>query len=133
MGVDPVRPSVLIDECLPRSLGEVFAAAGYEVHVVGALLPGGSPDVSVVAAALDVGAIVVTTDSDFRRMKASAEGQGGRLERADRVYFKRCSHVEARARVAELMDVIDREYRLAKQNGRKFFIQITRESYTVYR
>jgi predicted nuclease of predicted toxin-antitoxin system len=103
------------------------------VYVVGELLPAGSPDASVVAAALDKNAIVVTTDSDFRKMKRTAQGSAGRLERADRIYLKRCPHNIARRRITELIDTIEAEYVLAKVSDRKFFIQITAESYTVFR
>lgn len=126
-------PPLLIDECLPQSIAAFFQARGYSVLVVGQALPAGTPDASVVAAALDQGAIVVTHDSDFRQMKASASGAGGRLQRADRIYFKKCSHAQALARVARLINVIEAEYRIAKANNSKFFIQITANSYTVFR
>ena len=126
-------PPLLIDECLPQSIANFFASRGYSVLVVGQALPAGSPDASVVAAALDQGAIVVTHDSDFRNMKASATGAGGRLQRADRIYFKKCSHAQALARVKHLIDVIETEYRIAKTTNSKFFIQITANSYTVFR
>ncbi len=100
---------------------------------MGQALPAGAPDVSVVAAALNQGAIVVTHDSEFRQMKASASGTGGRLQRADRIYFKNCNHAQALARLAQLIDVIEAEYRIVKANNSKFFIQITANSYTVFR
>jgi hypothetical protein len=126
-------PPPLIDECLPNSIAAFFRGRGYSVTVVGQALPAGAPDVSVVAAALDQGAIVVTHDSDFRQMRSSASGAGGRLQRADRIYFKKCSHARALARVAQPIDVIETEYRIAKANNGKFLIQITANSYTVFR
>ncbi|MGH2615409.1 MAG: DUF5615 family PIN-like protein [Thermomicrobiales bacterium] len=132
MGTPPLPP-LLIDECLPQSIADFFQARGYSVLVVGQALPAGAPDVSVVAAALDRGAIVVTHDSDFRNMRASVTGTGGRLQRADRIYFKKCSHAQALARLAQLIDVIETEYRIAKATNSKFFIQITANLYTVFR
>jgi hypothetical protein len=126
-------PAVLIDECLGTSFAEYFELRGYTVYVVGSRLPAGSPDVSVVAAALAEDAIVVTTDSDFRRMREAATGHKGGLERADRIFFKRCKHSRAMSRIAELIDVIESEYRIAKAANRKFFVQITPNSYTVFR
>ena len=35
--------------------------------------------------------------------------------------------------MVELIDVIESEYRLAKSANRKFFIQVTAESFTVFR
>lgn len=133
MGEEPVLPSVLIDECMPRSFGEFFTSIGWTVYGVGELLPSGSPDASVVAAALDVGAIVVTTDSDYRELKKLAIGHVGRLEASDRIWFKKCSHVKARYRLEELIDVVQREYLLAKAVNRRFTIHITPESFTVFR
>ena len=118
---------------MPKSFVDFFEARGYRVLIVGQRLPAGSPDVSVVAAALAEGAVAVTTDAHFRRLKEVTEGTGGRLQRADRIYFKKCPNRAALARVEELIDTIENEYRLAKEKGRKFFIQITSESYTVFR
>lgn len=118
---------------MPASLGEYFAAQGYQVYAVGELLPAGSPDASVVAAALDVGAIIVTMDSDFRSLRANNQGYGGRLERSDRIFFKKCSHAEALGRIQELIDTINAEYQYAKAANRKFFMQITRDTFTVWR
>jgi hypothetical protein len=75
----------------------------------------------------------VTTDADFRRFKESLKGTGGRLERADRIYFKRCSHAEVLGRIEELIETIEFEYRAAKESDRKFFMQITRDTFTVFR
>jgi predicted nuclease of predicted toxin-antitoxin system len=77
----------LIDECLPSSFADFFVSRGYDVHVVGKTLPSGSPDANIVAAAFDLGAIVVTTDAHFRPLKASAPGYGGKIDRADRIFF----------------------------------------------
>jgi hypothetical protein len=122
----------LVDECLPNSVASFFESQGYEVHIVGRLLPSGSPDANVVAAALDLGAIVVTTDHHFRPLKSSMHGYGGRLGRADRIYFT-CEHPRVLARVKQLIDVIEREYQLARSSGQKFMIKITENSFTVYR
>lgn len=82
----------LIDECLPQAFGDFLAARGWTVYVVGKLVPFGTPDRSVVAAALDANAVVVTSDSDFRQLRRSAHGHAGRLEAADRIFFKKCTH-----------------------------------------
>lgn len=128
-------PAVLIDENLPASFAAFFVRRGYVVFVVGADLPAGSPDTSVLAAALAQKAVVITADSDFRYMKETAAAEGSRkgLERADRIFFKRCSHVEALSRIVALIDTIESEYRLAKANDRRFVIHIARDSFTVFR
>jgi len=87
MGAEPPLPPVHIDENLGSTVVEIFRQRGYVVFQVGEVLPRASPDVSVTAAALSEGAIVVTMDTDFRHWQeaAAAEQQRGRLERADRV------------------------------------------------
>ena len=80
--------AILIGECHPRAIGDVFAARGWTVFVVGQMAPFGTPDQSVIAAALDVNAVVVTSDSDFRQLRRSVHGHAGRLEAADRIFFK---------------------------------------------
>jgi hypothetical protein len=96
-------------------------------------LPARSPDVSVAAVALANGAIVVTLDSHFRNLKTAPEGIRGRLQKADRIYFRGCTHVQALARVAVLIETIEAEYRIAKAENRKFFFQINSEKYSVNR
>ncbi len=59
---------VLIDECFPRSLGDVFTMRGHEVRGVGDGFPSGSPDIAVLAAADLVGAVVVTRDNDWKQL-----------------------------------------------------------------
>lgn len=130
---DAEVPAVLIDECLPKSFRDYFLGLGWRVFAVGELLPAGSPDASVVAAALNVGAVVVTTDADFRQLKAAATGNKGRLEAADRIFFKSCTHPVARERIAELIDVVEAEYRLARSRGQKFSMHITPNSFTIHR
>lgn len=135
MADDLPLPAVLIDENLPASFAAFFVSRGYVVFVVGVDLPAGSPDTSVLAAALSKRAIVITADSDFRHMKETAAAEGSRkgLERADRIFFKRCSHVEALNRVIALIDTIEREYKLAKDNDQRFVMHIARDSFTVFR
>lgn len=125
--------AVLVDECLGKSFAEVLSKRGYTVYVAGEALPGGSPDTSVVAAALTKDAIVITTDADFRKMRESASGHRRRLERADRIFFKKCKHSRARQRIVDLIDVVEAEYQIAKAARRKFFMHITPNSYTVFR
>lgn len=135
MGAESPQLSVLIDENLGASIAELFRARGYRAYQVGEVLPRRSPDISVTAAALDRGAVVVTMDRHFRRWKeaAAAEQQRGKLESADRILFKRCTHAEAPGRIAALIEVIEAEYRMAKRANQKFMIHITPHSYTVFR
>lgn len=129
----PSLPAVLIDECLPRHFRGIFAQRGWTVYAVGEHFSSGSSDLDVIATALDIGAVVVTSDADFRQLRHAAYGHIGRLESADRIFFKKCTHSEALARIIELMDVVEAEYQYAKRNGRKFSMHITPQSFTIHR
>jgi len=126
-------PPILIDENMPASFAKFFEGRGYTVIRVGNALPAGSPDVSVAAAALARGAVLVTLDSDFRRLKKTPEGIRGRLQKADRIYIRGCSHVQALTRIEVLIETIEAEYKLVKAKDKKFFFQINAETYTVNR
>lgn len=126
-------PAVLIDECLPRVFRDLFEQRGWIAYVVGEHFPSGCRDMDVVAAALDVGAVVITSDSDFRQLRRAATGHIGRLEAADRIFFKKCTHLVAYERIAQLIDVVEAEYRFARTNGRKFSMHITPQSFTIHR
>lgn len=111
----------------------MFAQRGWATFVVGEYLPAGSTDQGVIKSALDAGVVVVTSDADFRQLRNAAYGSIGRLEAADRIFFKKCTHLVALERLTALIDVVEAEYALARQMGRKFSMHITPQSFTIHR
>ena len=125
------RPPVLIDECLPvPEIQALFVARGYEVLTVGEYLPSGATDPEVLAGAAEIGAIIVTHDTDFRRLIAKAPGHQSKLRKTGRIVF-RCDHSKVPARLMQLIDDIEREYQQALLAGRNFLVIITADRFTV--
>lgn len=126
---------VLIDECFGQTIAQFFEDLDFDVSRVGTKLPSGAPDVTVAAAALAEGAVVVTHDSDFRiRPDGGANIHGIRtpMERAPRIYFK-CPHPEVRRRLEELIDDIENEYQIAQRRNIRFTMHIAIDKFTVFR
>lgn len=56
--------ALLLDENMPRSAGEVLAAAGHDVAFA-AVISAGADDAAVLELARDQGRVLVTFDADF--------------------------------------------------------------------
>lgn len=54
-----------IDQCVPNSIIKTLRDAGYEVFVLGDLIPIESPDRAVIAKAQELEAILVSLNGDF--------------------------------------------------------------------
>jgi len=116
---------LLIDECFPKSLGDVFAARGHEVRGVGDGFPSGSPDIAVLAAADRVGAVVVSRDNDWKQLvRRQRLGERGQFQRAHRILIN-CEYHKARDRVEELIDVIEVEYVVYQRRSLQLIVRIT--------
>lgn len=126
--------TLFIDECLPlTSFRAIFENQGHEVIGVGEGFPSGSPDQSVLAAADDRGAILISSDKDWRQLlRQVGHGDRGRFRRAGRILFS-CDHSVALQRLDALIDDIEREYELAMRLGRQLIMRITEGNYTVER
>jgi predicted nuclease of predicted toxin-antitoxin system len=126
--------TLFIDECLPLTSFRTFLQGrGHLVFGVGEAFPSGSPDQSVLAAADARGAVVVTSDRDWRQLlRQVREGERGRFKRAGRILFN-CDHSVALRRLEALIEDIEREYELATRSGRQLIMRITEGSYTVER
>ena len=134
MDEPPSRMLVFIDECMPADwFRETFESRGHEVRGVGEGFPSASPDPSILAAADSYGAVVVSTDKDWRLLvQRVAAGERGQFQRAGRILFN-CSHVVAMARLHELIEDIEREYTVAQRTGRQLIMRITGGNFRVER
>lgn len=118
---------VIIDECLPAdAFRAAFEARGHTVRTVGEGFPSGSPDRSIHVAADALGAVVVTSDSDWqtliRRLPSDLEKH--RFRAAGRILFN-CSHPVAIRRLDELMDDIEEEFAKSQKRGIPMLMRIT--------
>lgn len=134
--MDAVGPSItfILDECMPLASFRTFLEQrGHTVYGVGEAFPSGSPDQSVLAAAEQLSAVVVSTDFHWRGLlNQAAPGNKARTRRAGRVLFN-CDHHVAIDRLAALIDVIEREYELAQRAGRRLMMRISEGEFRVER
>jgi predicted nuclease of predicted toxin-antitoxin system len=124
---------LLIDECFPRSLGDVFVARGHEVRGVGDGFPSGSPDIAVLAAADRAGAVVISRDNDWKQLvRRQRHGERGQFQRAHRILIN-CEYHKARTRIEDLIEIIEFEYALHQRRSLQLIMRITEGSYRVDR
>jgi predicted nuclease of predicted toxin-antitoxin system len=122
---------LLIDEDVPQSVADFFAARGHQVTFVRDILLPGTPDAAIAAVGDEMEAIVVTWNQrDFRRF-ASRVPKGARqsFRRLGRISF-RCNQLRGRIRVEQVIESIEFEYeqsqrlrdtRLIMEIGESFF------------
>ncbi len=131
----PDKPIIFVDECLPlRQFRTFFQGRGYVVYGVGEGFPSGAPDQAVLAAADAHAAIVVSSDTDWRKLLTTVgqAQQQGRYKRAHRILFN-CDHAVAIKRLEALIDDVEREYVTAIAKKRQLIMRITGSTFTVER
>jgi hypothetical protein len=114
----PLRMTLLIDECVPHSVAEVFAARGHVVHLVTDLLGASAADPLIAVAGNRLEAIVVTWNhKDFRSMTARIpQGNVQKFRRLSRISF-RVNESRGAERARELVESIEFEYGQARKRG----------------
>ena len=123
----------LIDENVPRSVGDFLAARGHDVVFSDERLGKGADD-EVVALTGDIlEAIVVTFDKDLKRLASRWNVSQSHLHRLGRISFT-CREPEARPRIEELIDWIEFEYQQVQhRRDRRLIMQISKTSLTIIR
>lgn len=115
---------LFLDEGVPDSVGEAFAAAGHQVMFLRKNLATGSPDHLVCAFAEVNDAILVALDGD---MKTLARGHGatkGRFKKLSLIKLS-CRETKAADRVKAALSLIEHEWvRSADRDDRRIFIDI---------
>lgn len=134
-GDSTVRMHVVVDECLPSaSLRKIFEERGHIVETVGQSFPGGSPVRSILAAADELGAVVVSSDTDWQALirNLASQGHRGQFRRAGRILLN-CPHHVAIDRVRDLIETIEFEHRIAQTRGHRLIMRITGGNFRVER
>src|SRR5262245_19789766 len=104
---------LLVDENVPQSVIDVFAARGHEIIRVTEIALRRSPDHLIAVTGDRLGAIVVTCDSDFKSIVARVSKEGaGRLRNLSRINF-RCSEPQGKVRAAQVIEEIEAMYEIA--------------------
>lgn len=99
---------LLIDENVPRSVGEYLADRGHTVHYVTDHFPRGTPDGVIAQSGNRMGAIVVTWDhKHFKHLAARAADGKPKYPKLGRISFVKCPEnrgVECLSKHIELLE-----------------------------
>jgi predicted nuclease of predicted toxin-antitoxin system len=108
-GTSP-QMQLLIDENVPKSVADFFAARGHSVQYVRDVLAAGTPDPIVAAVGDRLSAIVVTWDRDFEKIvNRIPDGNKTRFRRLGRISFK-CDEPKGRRLLERWIDHIELHY-----------------------
>lgn len=118
----------MLDENVANSVAEALKSLGHEVLHVKDVMPTGSPDEAVAAAAEHQQAILITHDKDFKRVVS-------RVPNKQRAFFRNLSRIllccdewKAADRVEKSFSFVEHEFCWAKENGDgRMMLQIGRE------
>jgi predicted nuclease of predicted toxin-antitoxin system len=107
--------SLLIDENVPKSVADFFAARGHSVRYVRDVLPAGTPDPVIAKIGDRLSAIVVTWDRDFETIvRRVPEGNKTAFRRLGRISFK-CAEPKGKALLAKWIMMIEMHYLQARE------------------
>jgi Domain of unknown function (DUF5615) len=125
------RPTIrfFIDHCVPDSVGRVLRDAGHEVILLRERIAPDSPDPLVAAVSELNGAILVSLDSDFRRLAPRVpKGQRQRFRRLSRIGL-RCKAPRCAERLSATLSLIEHEWAVAQASADGRMIVDVGESY----
>lgn len=125
------RPSIkfFIDHCVPDSVGRVLLEAGHEVILLRERIAPDSPDPLVAAVSEMNGAVLISLDSDFKRLAPRVPiGQRQRFRRLSRIGL-RCKAPRCAQRLTVTLSLIEHEWIVAQSSADKRMIVEIGESY----
>jgi predicted nuclease of predicted toxin-antitoxin system len=118
-----------IDHCVPDSAAGVLRDAGYEVTLLRERIAPTSPDPLVAAVSEMHGAVLVSLDSDFKRLAPRVPvGQRQRFRRLSRIGL-RCRAPQCARRLKACLSLIAHEWMVAQASADKRMIVEIGESY----
>jgi predicted nuclease of predicted toxin-antitoxin system len=112
----------LTDNNVPDSVGEILKARGHSVVRIREIMPVDSPDTVVAEAAIHSGQVLISWDKDFMQQRFLKE----RFATLQRVAFS-CPEPQAAARLTEVLDRIEDEYRRAKKARKALLFRVGRD------
>jgi hypothetical protein len=118
-----------IDHCVPDSVAAVLRDAGHEVVLLRERIAPDSPDPLVAAVSEMHGAVLVSLDSDFKRLAPRVPvGQRQRFRRLSRIGL-RCNAPQCAGRVKVCLSLIAHEWEFAQASADKRMIVEIGQSY----
>jgi len=124
---------LLVDENVPQSVAEFFAARGHDVRFVKDILPAGTPDPVIAAIGDRLSAVVVTFDRDFEALvKRIPEGNRTRFRNLGRISFS-CNEAHGRRLVEKWIEAIELHFRLASADSDiRMMVQIQENAFKAW-
>jgi len=119
---------LIADEDVARSVTEFLLERQHEVHLSTELLLPSTPDRTIAAKADQLSATVVTCDRDFDRL---IQRNNLRFRSAGRISL-RCSQARARARLAQVIELIEFDHRRRQELPDKRLIVDVKDSNVVF-
>jgi predicted nuclease of predicted toxin-antitoxin system len=111
----------LLDENVPHSVITVLVQCGHTVELATNVTPPGSPDPIVAAASEELGAVLISADSDFKSIAPRIHVGRIRFRRLSRIALK-CNETQSAQRLEKAMSLIEAEYEIAKNSADKRMI-----------
>ena len=126
------RMLLLIDENVPSSVAEFFAARGHEVRYVRDIFPGGTPDPVIATMGDRLSAIVVTWDRDFEKLVSRVPaGNRASFRRLGRISF-RCNETKGVLLLKRWIALLEYHYEQAlEQDDFRMLVQIQESGFKV--
>jgi predicted nuclease of predicted toxin-antitoxin system len=122
-----------IDHCVPESVAVALEQSGYEVIRLREKTATDSPDTLVAAVSEANNAILVTMDSDFKKI-ASRTGIGqSRYRRLSLIRFEKCRESRAASRLTDALSLIEHEWAVGNGRDRRMFVVITTDTIRTHR
>lgn len=117
----------VLDENVPAAVGKALQNHKCEVSSIRDHVLTGSPDPVVATAALELNAVLVTFDADFKhRSNGLTQSHRKRFRQLSRILF-RLNEWEAARRLSEVMDFVVSEYRLAEKTKKPLILTISKD------
>ena len=116
-----VRIKFFIDHCLPDSVGIALKHAGHEVVLLREKIAPDSPDPLVAAVSEMHGAVLVSSDSDFKSLAPRVGIGRRRFQRLSRIGLS-CNEPQAASRIVAALSFIEHEWLVAQKSADKRMI-----------
>lgn len=124
MTVEPEKIRFFVDNCVPDSVGNMLKAKGYDTVLLRQQIAPNSPDPLVAAVSEMNGAILVSTDADFKSIAPRAGIGRRRFQRLSRIGLT-CRPPLAARRLEAALSLIELEWAIAQaSNDKRLIVEI---------
>ena len=123
-----------IDQCVPESVAKSLEKHNHEAIRLRKKIAPNSPDPLVAAVSEANDAVLVTMDSDFRKLASRAGVGQRRFRKLSLLRFEKCRESKAAQRLEAAISLIEHEWKIAKSaKDQRMFVVITSETIRTHR